>query len=135
MEQVLDIRWSCFRKASVGLTLLAAFIVAGCEAGNTPKAAENHPAPTPTPVTATPRVEVGAHGFQPERVSLNGSREIVFRRTSDATCATAVVFPALGIERSLPLNTDVLVDLPPSVRGELGFQCGMGMYKAKVVVE
>lgn len=59
----------------------------------------------------------------------------MFRYVADATCATAVVFPGVGIEKALPLNTDVTVELPPSSHGELGFQCGMGMYRGKVVAK
>jgi plastocyanin domain-containing protein len=120
---------------NVGATVLAGLATIGCEAGSAPKVTEKQPAPAPASATDLPRVEVGAHGFQPSRLALNGARRIVFRRTSDATCATAVVFPGLDIEKSLPLNTDVTVELPPSARGELGFQCGMGMYRAKVVVQ
>ena len=79
------------------------------------------------------RVEVTAHGFEPSRVPLNFGRQLVFRRTSEKTCATAVVFPGLRIEKQLPLNIDVTVDLPATAHGDLTFQCGMGMYKSKVV--
>lgn len=113
---------------------LVALLVMGCEAGPAPRGA-----PTPKPTAAAPaspsRVEVGEHGFQPPRVTVGPDHRLVFRRTSDATCATAVVFPSLGLHKDLPLGTDVAVELPPSVRGELGFQCGMGMYKSKVVVQ
>jgi hypothetical protein len=79
------------------------------------------------------RVEVAADGFQPSRVEVGNDHQVVFRRTSDATCATAVAFPDLGIEKKLPLNTDVMIELPPTAKGELAFQCGMGMYRGKVV--
>jgi hypothetical protein len=80
-------------------------------------------------------VEVSADGFQPPHVTLTGTHQLVFRRTSDQTCATEVVFPALGIDKKLPLNTDVLVDLPPNAAGEVAFQCGMGMYRGSVVAK
>lgn len=116
------------------IALFAAVAAAACQSGPAPGASPTHN-PPPKPSTATVRVDVGDHGFQPSRVALGADRRLVFRRTSDATCATAVVFPNLGIEKSLPLNTDVAVDLPASARGEVGFQCGMGMYKSKVVVQ
>ena len=88
----------------------------------------------PESYTALPaRVEVTSAGFEPSRVDLGAERVLVFRRTSDTTCAKSVVFPDLGIERPLPLNADVSVSLPASARGELTFQCGMAMYKGKVV--
>jgi len=80
------------------------------------------------------RVEVGTAGFVPGHVDLAGSRRLVFRRISDGTCATSVAFPALGLEKGLPLNEDVSIELPASTKGELTFQCGMGMYRGKVVV-
>lgn len=80
-------------------------------------------------------VEVSAHGFQPPHATLTGTRQLRFRRTSDQTCATQVVFPALGIDKKLPLNTDVVVDLPPNATGEVAFQCGMGMYRGSVVAK
>jgi plastocyanin domain-containing protein len=77
---------------------------------------------------------VTSAGFQPSRIDVGSDRSIVFRRTTDKTCATSVVFPGLGIEKTLPLNTDVAIDLPPGARGELAFQCGMGMDRGKVIV-
>lgn len=85
------------------------------------------------PGSAPPRVEAGADGFQPSRVVLRGAKQVVFRRTTEDTCATAVVFPELNIEKQLPLNTDVVIDLPASAPAEIGFQCSMAMYKSKIV--
>jgi plastocyanin domain-containing protein len=80
-----------------------------------------------------PHVEVGSRGFQPSHVTLGTGHRVVFKRTSDETCATAVAFPSLGIRKELPLNTDVTVELPASAHGEIGFQCGMGMYRGTVI--
>jgi Cu+-exporting ATPase len=91
-------------------------------------------APTPEPAGGA-RVEVTAEGFEPARVVVGADRKLTFRRTTDSTCATAVVFPELGIEKPLPLNKDVLIELPASAPRELSFQCGMAMYKSKVVIQ
>jgi len=88
----------------------------------------------PGSAPAVGRVEVTSAGFQPPRIDIGIRRSVVFRRTTDKTCATSVVFPALGIDKPLPLNADVAVDLPPEATGELAFQCGMGMDRGKVVV-
>jgi len=64
---------------------------------------------------------------------LGAARSLVFRRTTDDTCATSVVFPALGIQKPLPLNTDVAIELPATLTEEVTFQCGMGMHRGKVV--
>ncbi len=94
--------------------------------------------PTASPTEHLPdlpatRVEVGRNGFQPSRVALGTARSLIFRRTTDDTCATSVGFPALGIQRPLPLNTDVTIELPATLTEEVIFQCGMGMHRGKVV--
>jgi plastocyanin domain-containing protein len=45
-----------------------------------------------------------------------------------------VVFPDLKLEKALPLNQTVAIELPAAVSSTLTFQCGMGMYHGKVVV-
>jgi cupredoxin-like protein len=129
--------FSLLGRCCVALTILA--VTAGCNSGGSatvPPAPSQAVAPPPAPNAAPEqvRVDVTSAGFQPSRVDVGKGRALVFRRTTDKTCATAVVFPALGIEKPLPLNTDVAVDLPPETTGELAFQCGMGMDRGKVVV-
>ncbi len=122
--------------------LVALPALAACEAKPSPSPAPAASAVTPvetavsgSPADSAPRVEVTSEGFQPARVVLGSDRHVVFRRVADGTCATAVVFPSLGIEKQLPLNTDVTLELPPGSPGELAFQCGMGMYRGKVVAQ
>lgn len=110
--------------------LSAAFAFAACQSGRSPE--HRGSSAEPAPVT---RVNVSAHGFEPATATLSKGSTLVFRRTTEATCATAVVFPKLGIEKPLPLNTDVTIELPASASGDVGFQCGMGMYKGKVLVQ
>lgn len=123
------------RAAIAGSTLVA---MVACKS-SAPPVEGRPPEPTPAPVAMPPapgptRIEITSDGFQPPRLALGASRQVVFRRTTDSTCATAVVFPDLGIEKPLPLSADVAVDLPLSAHGEISFQCGMGMYKSKLVV-
>lgn len=83
------------------------------------------------------RVEVSSDGFSPWSLVLpsTGVTRVLFRRTSDEACAHAVVFPALNLERALPLHTDVPVDVPPDFPRRLGFQCGAGKYRGKLIVD
>lgn len=93
------------------------------------------PAAEASPGVQPARVEVGSDGFRPARIALGTNRTLVFRRTTDATCATEVVFPTLEIEKPLPLNTDVTIELPAALDREVTFQCGMGMLRGKVVAQ
>ncbi len=84
-------------------------------------------------------VTASERGFQPSTLQLPaggpGSHTTVsFLRTSDDTCATDVVFPDLKIEQKLPLDQVVRVEVPTDSAKTLAFQCGMGMFKGKVVV-
>jgi hypothetical protein len=92
--------------------------------------------------TATPDpsgkvlIAVDARGFHPSSIEITkGQRTTLeFRRTTDDTCATSVVFPELKIEKALPLNQTVAIELPADTSSTLTFQCGMGMYHGKIVV-
>lgn len=128
-----------FRPSSAILAAWVAgsLVLVGCKGGSTSEKGAQSSSPAADAVPAIPgeavRVDVSDQGFQPSTVPVGTGRRLVFRRTSEATCATAVVFPELGIDKQLPLNTDVVVDLPASAKGDVTFQCGMGMYKSKVV--
>ncbi len=112
--------FSCSRNESAPATASRGEVVAAKPAVNLP--------PVPDE-----RVEVTSAGFKPARIDLGSTRRLVFRRVSDNTCATEVVFPSLGIQKPLPLDTDVDLELPASASGELTFQCGMGMHRGQVV--
>lgn len=89
-----------------------------------------------TPAVQTTRVVVSDRGFEPARVNLKAGvpARLEFIRTSDRTCATEVVFPALGIRKPLPLDQPVTIDIPAREAGEVAFACGMDMMKGVAVV-
>ena len=131
----------------------------GLAAAAPPEAAAQTPAPSAAPTTATtpaPRaapvvtpaapaadgrtvaVAVTDSGFEPARVSLpvGVASTLVFTRTSESTCATSVVSPALGIaETALPLGEAVSVRVTPARAGRLAFACGMDMFTGGVVAQ
>ena len=83
------------------------------------------------------RVIVTDSSFDPSRVTLRTGvpARITFTRTSDKTCATAVVFASLNIRRDLPLNQPVAIEFTPCKTGEIAFVCGMNMLHGSVVVQ
>lgn len=89
------------------------------------------------PVDGHLRVEAGESGFSPNTVAVAKGQKLTldFVRTSNDTCATAVVFPDLKIEKDLPLSETVSIEVPTDEARTLVFQCGMGMYKSKVVIQ
>ena len=82
-------------------------------------------------------VTVSEAGFKPDTITLKKGETATLRftRTTDETCATKVVFPEIKLEKDLPLNTPVDVPIDTKEQRTLAFQCGMGMYKSKVVIE
>lgn len=108
------------------LTVMVALCLPGFSSAN-----EGH--------SKTPRaieVQVTKDGFVPAQVEVVAGKPvtIVFRRTTDETCAREAVFPSLKRRVELPLNKPVRVTLQPRSGQTIAFACGMGMYSGKVVV-
>ncbi len=101
-------------------------------------ACSKKPAPEGS-VAASGKVAIVADGdgFHPSSISVKKGAPLTleFKRTSDQTCATAVVFPDLKIEKNLPLNEVVAIEVPTDAARTLTFQCGMGMYQSKILVQ
>ena len=83
------------------------------------------------------RVTVTDTGFDPERLTLRVGvpARVTFTRTSDKTCATAVVFASLNLRRELPLSVPVTITFTPDKTGEVAFACGMNMLRGTLVVQ
>jgi len=94
--------------------------------------------PPPGPEASSGPVSITADdkGFTPSSVKFKkgAPATLIFTRTTDDTCATEVVFPALDIKKDLPKGTPVTINVPTDKEQKLTFQCGMGMYKSAVVV-
>jgi len=90
----------------------------------------------PVGVAMSVNVEANEKGFTPSSFELKkgAPATLIFRRTSDATCATQVVFPELKITKDLPLNVPVPIEVPTGDARTLVFQCGMGMFKGKAII-
>jgi hypothetical protein len=86
------------------------------------------------PVNAV-RIRVTQRGYEPAIVEIPAGTGVTlaFTRESSPNCGSEVVFPALGIRKALPLGQTVLVNLPAQSAGEIGFSCGVGMYRGMMV--
>lgn len=82
------------------------------------------------------RVSVDENGFSPSTLNLQKGvpTTLTFVRTTDATCATEVVWPDFHITKKLPLNQPVSFSITPQKSGTSGFACGMNMLKGSVIV-
>jgi plastocyanin domain-containing protein len=119
------------------LAALSVSIAAGCsKSGEAQGNAEPVIPPAPAGVQQT-KVKVDKKGFSPSEVKLEKGKnaQLVFVRTTDETCAKEVVFPELKLEKPLPLNTPVSIDIPTTEARTLTFQCGMAMYKSSVLIQ
>ena len=115
------------KRLPILLPLIAALIaMAGFAIAQQKKAGE----------TQTAKITINAQGFQPSSLNLKADvpAKITFLRTTNDTCATSVVIPDYKIQKELPLNQPVVVDLTPK-KGTFGFACGMNMFQGKVVVQ
>jgi plastocyanin domain-containing protein len=100
------------------------------------------PAPVSMIASATgeARIVADEHGYTPSSIAVPkgpaGSKvTLTFVRTSEKTCATEVVFPELKLEKPLPLNVPVAIEIPSDAARTLSFQCGMAMFKGALVVK
>lgn len=111
---------------------LVLFASAACKRENPSGAAR-----AAVPVDGHLRVEAGEDGFSPATVAIAKGQKLTldFVRTSQNTCATEVVFPELKLEKKLPLAETVPIEIPTGEARTLAFQCGMGMYKSKIVIQ
>jgi hypothetical protein len=80
-------------------------------------------------------VEITSAGFNPDQLVLKPGipARITFTRKSEENCGTEVLMPDYGVNKPLPLNQPVVVELTPRV-GQFKFSCGMDMLKGKLVV-
>ena len=111
-------------------TLLAALVGAGA----TPAVAK--PAPPATRV----EIKVDGKGFHPDHITVKKNQPVVlaFTRTTDATCAKAIVVD-LGdgnkLHKDLPLDKTIEIDATFAKAGDLTYTCGMDMVHGVMTVQ
>jgi membrane fusion protein, heavy metal efflux system len=92
---------------------------------------------SPGQKTQEVKIVVNEKGFEPARVALRAGipARLTFVRTTDQTCATEVVFASLYVRKQLPLNQAATIEFTPDKRGEIGFSCGINMFKGTIAVQ
>lgn len=110
------------------LVLASALALAGC-AQQAEQAQQVQPGATEVVVLAT------SDGFEPPEVVLpkGQAATLVFKRTTDKTCATEAVFVENGAKHDLPLNQEVRVALAADRPDTLHWACGMNMWKGVAI--
>ena len=108
------------------------------------KSENKSPKPAPTdkaPTASGDRIAISVtdKGFEPENVSVPSGKPVtlVFTRKTDSTCAKEVVIPVEGqkIEKKLPLNEAVAIEVTFPKAGQITYACGMDMIKGVVTVQ
>ena len=127
---------ACKKDDAVSTTAAQGTTTAGAVSGSASASAAPAASDSTVIVGRAVAIDVGEHGFTPNEVTIQKGdpTTLVFTRSSNSTCAFEVVFPDLGITKELPLHRPVAIVVPVDTTRTLGFQCGMGMYKSKVVV-
>lgn len=95
-------------------------------------------APKPAQVKKI-EIQVTRSGFEPASITVPAKQpvELVFKRTTDQTCTKSVVLSlddGKTIEKDLPLDTPVPIDVTFPKAGTLGYACSMNMAKGIIVV-
>lgn len=82
-------------------------------------------------------ISITEHAYEPESIVVTQGVKatLTFIRKTEQTCATEIVFPDFDIEKPLPLNEPVVIEITPTKTGEFRFTCGMNMYNGKMVVK
>jgi plastocyanin domain-containing protein len=84
-------------------------------------------------------IAVTEDGFTPDHITVVKGRSyaLVFDRKTDETCAKKVVVDtgAKKIEKDLPLDKAVEIDVRFTKSGELSYSCGMDMVHGTISVQ
>jgi plastocyanin domain-containing protein len=76
-------------------------------------------------------------GYDPDVIVVRQGKPVRlhFNRQESAMCSEMVIFDKLGQSAKLPEGETVTIEFTPQQKGEIPFQCQMGMLRGKVVVQ
>lgn len=89
-------------------------------------------------ILAREKVEIQVEGgYSPEKIILKKGLKttLVFSRKDPSDCLEEVVIPEFKVRKKLPMNQKTEIEITPQKAGEFGFECGMGMFKGKIIVK
>lgn len=116
-------------------------IATGCDKSSNATAApaqtDKPAAPAETAAGRIVEVKVTDKGFEPASIEAKKGETISLRFTRSTTseCLKAMAVPSLNIQKDLPLNQPVIVNIPADKEGKVVFQCWMAMFKGEIVVK
>lgn len=75
-------------------------------------------------------------GYDPDVIVVNAGKpvQLHFNRQESSLCSEMVIFDKIGKSARLPEGETVTIEFTPQERGEIPFQCQMGMLRGKVIV-
>src|SRR3989344_1409081 len=81
------------------------------------------------------RMTQGGLGYSPNQFTVEKGKKVkwIITSTNAFTCASSIVMPKYGIDKSLEKGENVIEFVPTEV-GEVPFSCSMGMYRGKFTV-
>jgi plastocyanin domain-containing protein len=76
-------------------------------------------------------------GYTPDVIVVKAGQplRLHFTRRESAACSERVLFPDFNQNAMLPEGQEVTLEFTPEKTGEYGFQCQMGMFRGKLIVE
>ncbi len=122
-------------------SILLGALVAGCGKANDASASSSAPpvsaAPAETAAGRVVEVKVTDKGFEPKVIEAKKGETISLKltRSTSSECLKAMSIPSLKIEKDLPLNQSVIVNVKAENEGPIVFQCWMAMFKGEIDVK
>jgi plastocyanin domain-containing protein len=76
-------------------------------------------------------------GYDPDVIVVKRGKPVRlhFNRQESALCSEIVIFDKIDLSAKLPEGETVTIEFTPKEKGEIPFQCQMGMLRGKVIVE
>lgn len=76
-------------------------------------------------------------GYTPKKILLRKDvpAKLVFTRKDTSSCLEELILPDFGVQRKLPVNQDVTIDIKPDKTGRYTYSCGMHMFFGEVFVK